>query len=285
MTASRHRYFDGEKAAYRGTAVAAVFLLDTFTTSTGGYSFRQLKTGATKAVRIRRASDNAEQDFAFDGSGNFDATGAATFLTATTGFITTMYDQSGNARDMVQATAGLQPTYSASAGPASKPSALYTTGSNIGLRSGAVTSNNFVTVNDAYIISVFNASADGTIFGDWGDSLHSYVQGGSSRVLNYEDDGAAKNVLVTTFAYNTSYIVDYTHVAGTTMYGKLSGQTEVSLAAGTNLGTLTASNMAIGSNSSFTTATSYISEVVFWNADPGRASVRSNLSTYYGLAV
>ena len=76
------------------------------------YSLRSLTGGDPKVVRVRRdtgggAGDNDEQDFtasgissgalvAFVGSGN-------------NGFVETWYDQSGNSKDAVQATAGSQP--------------------------------------------------------------------------------------------------------------------------------------------------------------------------------
>lgn len=71
------------------------FLLDQFTGAVIAYSLRKLRTGVTRAVRIRRDSDNAEQDFGFDSLGNFDIAEAQTFVGAGSGFITTWYDQSG----------------------------------------------------------------------------------------------------------------------------------------------------------------------------------------------
>ena len=71
------------------------------------YSLRSLTGGDPKVVRVRRGSDNHEQDFtasevssgalvAYVGSGN-------------DGFVETWYDQSGNSNNAVQATAANQP--------------------------------------------------------------------------------------------------------------------------------------------------------------------------------
>ena len=67
-------------------------------------------------VKIRRSSDNAEKDFYPDGSDELSLTsedGAGTSLTtwigANSGYVTTFYDQSGNARHGVQTTASAQP--------------------------------------------------------------------------------------------------------------------------------------------------------------------------------
>ena len=75
---------------------------------TAAYSLRSITGGDPKAVRVRRSSDNSEQDFTvseisagalvdFVGSGN-------------DGFVETWYDQSGNGNDLTQATASKQPT-------------------------------------------------------------------------------------------------------------------------------------------------------------------------------
>lgn len=69
-------------------------------------------SGYTGALaRIRRSSDNAEQDFSADGTGFLDAAAVDAFIGGGTGSYTTMYDQSGN-RNATQTTALNQPTYS-----------------------------------------------------------------------------------------------------------------------------------------------------------------------------
>jgi hypothetical protein len=89
--------------------------LDTFATPSGAYSFRKLKsTYSGPAIRIRRNSDQAETDINFLGFTSFtgapiDVAAANAHCAATTCFIKTWYDQSGNARDATQATAANQP--------------------------------------------------------------------------------------------------------------------------------------------------------------------------------
>lgn len=61
------------------------------------------------AVRIRRTSDNAEQDFVTLSNGSLDRVSMLSFLSGTEGRIVTLYDQSGNSRPVTQATAGNQP--------------------------------------------------------------------------------------------------------------------------------------------------------------------------------
>lgn len=85
-------------------------LLDTYPNSAAAYSLRLLRSSYTGfAIRVRRSSDNNEQDIGFTVTGNLDTTALTTFCGAGNGFVTTWYDQSGNARDATQTTATNQP--------------------------------------------------------------------------------------------------------------------------------------------------------------------------------
>ena len=81
------------------------YLLDTYS-ATAAYSLRQLKTGVTNVVRVRRSSDNSEQDFT--ATEVTDGT-LTTWTGANDGFVTTWYDQSGNGNNAPQTTASNQP--------------------------------------------------------------------------------------------------------------------------------------------------------------------------------
>lgn len=83
-------------------------------------------------VRVRRSSDNAEQDIYFLPNGNLDITSLTTFVGAGNGFATTWYDQSGNGRHQTQATAASQPIMVASGTPYTQGGRylLYTDGGN-----------------------------------------------------------------------------------------------------------------------------------------------------------
>lgn len=88
---------------------AIPLLLDTYPGAAAAYSVRKLRTAYTgSAIRVRRSSDNAEQDIGFS-SGNLDTTALTSFCGAGNGFVTTWYDQSGNGRNATQATAVNQP--------------------------------------------------------------------------------------------------------------------------------------------------------------------------------
>ncbi len=76
------------------------------------YSMRNLNPNLnTASVRVRRSSDNQEQDIGFDANGNLDRTALLNFVgrgSTDRGFVTTWYDQSGHGRDMVQTNASQQ---------------------------------------------------------------------------------------------------------------------------------------------------------------------------------
>ena len=73
------------------------------------YSVRKLSSSyAGSAIRVRRDTDNAEQDIGFDSNGDLD-TSALTSFVPDNGYVVKWYDQSGNSNDAVQATSSAQP--------------------------------------------------------------------------------------------------------------------------------------------------------------------------------
>ena len=60
---------------------AQALLLDTYSGETVAYSLRKLRTDYSgSAIRVRRASDNTEQDIEFDSSGNLDVNSIKNFV-------------------------------------------------------------------------------------------------------------------------------------------------------------------------------------------------------------
>jgi len=71
----------------------STLLLDLYPNAAAAYSLRQLRTGVTNVVRVRRSSDNTESDFTATQVSDGTLT---TFCGAGNGFVRTWYDQSGN---------------------------------------------------------------------------------------------------------------------------------------------------------------------------------------------
>jgi hypothetical protein len=86
-------------------------LLDTYSGAAAAYSAaRRLSSTYTGSlIRVRRSSDNTEQDIGYNGSNVLDETALTTFVGAGNGFVTTWYDQSGNGNNVTQSTASYQP--------------------------------------------------------------------------------------------------------------------------------------------------------------------------------
>lgn len=100
------------------TAVTVVpsgaLLLDIYPTGvfTAHSAARKLRADYSGAcMRVRRSSDNTEQDIGFDGSNNLDETALLAFVGAGDGFVTKLYDQtpSPTNKNLVQTTQSRQP--------------------------------------------------------------------------------------------------------------------------------------------------------------------------------
>ena len=84
-------------------------LLTMYPGATAAYSLRKISNSYSgSAIRVRRSSDNTEQDIGFSGV-NLDTTALTSFVGAGSGFITIWYDQSGNVNDSYNTVGGTQP--------------------------------------------------------------------------------------------------------------------------------------------------------------------------------
>jgi len=100
----------GRLYAYQPTVEPNTTLLDYYTGSAAAYSLRSLSTSTTNVVKVRRSGDDAELDFtASEVSGGTLAAWVVAGGGTEDGFVTTWYDQSGNANNATQATAANQP--------------------------------------------------------------------------------------------------------------------------------------------------------------------------------
>lgn len=81
-------------------------LLDLYPGASVAYSLRKLRKAYTgSAIRVRRASDNTEQNIGFDALGNLDTSALTAFCAGTNGFVTAWYDQSNFANNATQSSA------------------------------------------------------------------------------------------------------------------------------------------------------------------------------------
>ncbi len=85
-------------------------LLDTYSGAAAAYSLRLLDSTYTgSAIRVRRSSDNTEQDIGFNVFSELDTVSLTAFAGTGDAFVKTWYDQSGNSNDATQTTTANQP--------------------------------------------------------------------------------------------------------------------------------------------------------------------------------
>ena len=90
-----------------GGGLVASPLLDLYP-ATAAYSLRKLRTAYSgDCIRVRRSSDNAEQDIGFSGN-DLDTVSLLSFVGANNGFVVTWYDQQG-ANNLTQGSSASQP--------------------------------------------------------------------------------------------------------------------------------------------------------------------------------
>jgi hypothetical protein len=134
-----------------------VGLLDDYPSAAAAYSVRLLRGAYTgNAIRVRRSSDNTEQNIGFTALGNLDTTSLTSFCSGTNGFVTTWYDQSGNSNNATQSTAANQPQIVSSGSVItlnSKPSIQSATTLKV-LRASNIS------YNECYISVVFNRTGN-----------------------------------------------------------------------------------------------------------------------------
>jgi hypothetical protein len=100
----------GVRGAVQAQVQTTSLLLDTYSGAAAAYSLRKLNGSYTgESIRVRRSSDNAEQNIGFDASGNLNTVSLLAFVGSGNGFVTTWYDQSGNSKNATQTTAANQP--------------------------------------------------------------------------------------------------------------------------------------------------------------------------------
>jgi len=102
----------GGTGAAKTAAVTPSFtgVLDSLPASAAAFSVRRLRSGYSGSLlRVRRSSDNTEQNIGFTIGGHLDTAALTGFCGSNSCFISTWYDQSGNGRNAVQATAANQP--------------------------------------------------------------------------------------------------------------------------------------------------------------------------------
>lgn len=149
---------------YRFGGGASSYLDQLATTPIAVWSINKLISTATVSIRVRRSSDDAEQDIGFSADA-LDTAALASFVGANSGFVVTFYDQTGNGHHFTQATTSRQARI-VNAG--AFDDGLVFDGSNDGYTSDSVTFggqhawvfSEFVQASDTNVKALLELSAD-----------------------------------------------------------------------------------------------------------------------------
>ena len=280
---------------------SANLLLDQYSGATAAYSLRKLRTAYTgSAIRVRRSNDNTEQDIGFTSTGDLDTSSLKIFVGANSGFVTTWYDQSTNARNATQTTAANQPRI-VNAGTveriAGEPS-IFFDGSNDFFAANAVSGDitgedkpfsNYSVVNKTNINSQGNVISLGRTT-DANPFIQVSLNATAAFSYSIRDNAGT---LVTrgasgiSYSANTNYLFT-TITTGTAVNFYVNSTDRTPVTNSANVGTLTLNTFTIGVLQRNTLANyygGYISEDIIYASDnsSNRTGIETNINSYYGI--
>ncbi len=256
-------------------------LLDTYTGAAVAYSAaRRLSSTYTGSlIRVRRSSDNTEQDIGYTAGNVLDESALTTFVGANNGFVVTIYDQSGNAKDATQATAVNQPRI-VNAGVVdlvnTKP-AILGDGSN-----DTLINTTLSLTNPTSIFTVVDKVGTSGAFGLWAvtgfggafnvlSGGYDFYQNGPSFSPSYSNN-------------NQALIVAKTATTGTNW--ELYGNNTTVTNSGENIGTTIGTTVSLfDRNGTQSRANMYMQEFIVWNSNQmsNRAGIQTNINTFYSI--
>ena len=296
---------DAERFKRAGTwPIVRQGILDIFGNAAASYSLTPLRSNYTgPVVRVRRSSDNAEQ--------NFTATevhdgGIASFVGSGNGFVTTWYDQSGGA-NLVQSNAGSQPLI-ATAG------SLVTRNGKPGIDFGIIGSSPPVQLTATLASNNSDWCALGVVtykssspqydisweYGRWisvgnvGTNDYNNTSSFIGFVTNQRDFGENPPAALAGYnnkfagkeiAHNTQYIFT-AYKSGSTVKVRVNDIDGESI---TQAGTLSATALRVGANTAWAPETNsnlwaVVQEVIYYQTDRSSdvSAINKEMNAYYG---
>lgn len=282
-------------------------ILDTYTGAAVAYSAaRRLSSSYTGAlIRVRRSSDNTEQDIGYNGSNVLDESALTSFVGANNGLVTKLYDQSGNGQDLSQSIAEWQPTIVSSGTIVkrlSKPALDF--GFNNTVTSNLLNSTISFNATDITVIGLgskksssassytysrlYSLSGSGNDY-DNSNSLLSFIAqtsfGGFNPVLStFANNGGAYK----SYTYDSNTLFWSQKIAGSpaNLYIGKNGDTLTS--ASTSSGNITSTKLAIGGTTNRSVDSflnGYITEFIIYtnNQTSNRTGIEGNINTFYSI--
>ena len=253
---------------------AVPLLLDVYTNAAAAYSVRKLRTLYTgNAIQVRRSSDNTTQNIGFTLTGDLDISALTSFCGSGDGFVTTWYDQSGNARNATQTTAANQPQIVSSGSMIlqnGKPTIKFD-GSNDGFTttlSGSITN---LSVNK---VETWNSISGGQLSSNFNDGIYLQWSENSNTWANY----TATQGRGATTANTNQTLFSYYDANGFYQNNSL---TRATTSVGNSFSQFTMGFYSAGS----LPANVNIQEMIVWTSQQvsNRNGISSNINTYYAI--
>lgn len=260
-------------------------LLDTYSGAAVAYSAaRRLSSTYTGSlIRVRRSSDNTEQDIGYDSNNVLDESALTTFVGANDGFVTTWYDQSGNGRNVIRTTAIDQPKI-VSSGTIEKdgskpcvnfdsyPPMLYTTGVSYSAAATVAKVTTQTTVNYLLGYSSGGVYYNGSVFGA-GNNFGAF-DGSNSRAIT----GGDLNRNLGWFNMTSSKL--YVSKNGGTLTDAGSFSSSLTFGGNTNDGL---GGRNVGTDGLYFKGK--VQEVVLWSSEQSanESGIKSNINTFYSI--
>jgi hypothetical protein len=273
-------------------------LLDTYSSAVAAYSLRKLRTGYYGfAIRVRRSSDNLEQDISFKADGTLDTTSLLSFVGNGDGFVTIWYDQSGNGYNVSHTTTFQQPEIVSSG---SLITNLGKVSIRFGLVSGGVTylQNSSLSLNtpDITIIYIGNKINSGNSQNAYSTPISlrtpstqdwNYINNIGTRMVANGNIGLQYNstMYTQTYSFNTSYLMWNQKINNYFSVGKNGNTLSTSMAASS--ANITSSLLVLGGTqyNADSFLNGYLSEVIIYpsNQSSNRNGIESNINSYYSI--
>lgn len=277
--------------------IIAAFFTDLFGIPAAAYSLRKLSPNSTysgAAIRVRRSSDNAEQDINFvsnTANSPIDTTALLSFVGGGNGFVVTWYNQNGSVNHVTQSTAANQPQIVSSGSlilENSKPSVQFD-GTNDSLLSSVITTDVFTNSSIFSVLKIPTQTSEDIPFG--------FGQTGSNgriRVL-YSSNGQKLGFATWGIDYVSSIDTISTNIY---LYSVVQNGASISLRKNTTTATgslpssplsTTSGAYSIGSLSGSLIASYYTqmngSEFIFFGNDQSvnRTAIELNINDYYNV--
>jgi hypothetical protein len=274
------------------SAPAFTGLLDTYSGAAAAYSAaRRLSSTYTGSlIRVRRSSDNAEQDIGYTSGNILDESALTSFVGAGNGFVTTWYDQSGNGNNETQSTAADQPRI-VNSGTIDKMNSVPTIYFSGGLGGSFLSSSNYMSGSTTGSVFAFTAvDSDPSVGFGSGHFISTIQQSGQAAHCPFSDGNIYESFgtnsrksagnptasLTTPHLYSVvSQLNDYKiYIDNTQFYSTTSNTVSFP------------NTILVGKSTDGKTSYNYngkLSELILYPSSPDRTGINTNMNSFYSI--